>query len=79
MAVATAQAVLLNPEWPGSFRRTVRNESGKAVKVLEFKKGEPLLLDEVEFEAVIGDIGTALCFAHLDSDGVPTGKVAKEQ
>jgi hypothetical protein len=79
MSVATTQAVLLNPDWPATFRRSVRDENGKTLKVLEFKKGEPLLLDEAEFEAVINDLGKSLCFAHLDSDGVPTGKPAKEQ
>lgn len=72
-------AVMLKPDWPTTFHRSVRDKEGKKIKLLSFGKSDPQLLSEEEFAAVKDDIGLSLVIAHVDSDGVPTGKVADDQ
>lgn len=71
-------AVMLKPSWPASFTRSVRDKDSKILKTLVFSEGDPQLLDDMEFAAVKKDLGVSLVMAHIDSDGIPTGKVAKE-
>lgn len=67
-------AVMLNPAWPGSFSRNVRDEDGKSISRLTFLKGEPQVLSDEEFAAVMGDIGRALVYSKTAKDGTPIGK-----
>ena len=72
-------ALMVKPSWPTTFHRSVRDEAGKVVKLLRFEHGKPELLDETEYAAVKADVGLALVHADVDAEGLPTGKVAREQ
>lgn len=72
-------AVMLAPSRVAAFRRTVRDDSGKALKVLVFEPRKPQLLEADELAAVRADIGSALVIAAVDEDGFPTGKPADDQ
>lgn len=73
------QAILLKPERPAGFARSVRDKNKVILKRLEFTHGEPQFLDGDELEAVKSDIGTALCYAAIGPNGDPLGKPAKIQ
>jgi len=72
-------ALLLAPTWPSTFRRTIRNESGEAVRVVEFKPAEPVVLSDDEFIAIADDVGKALCYAEISPEGKPLSKPARDQ
>lgn len=74
-------AVMLKGGWPGSFRRTIRDEEGQPVKddtgaerVLEFGKGQIRELSADELEAVRDDIGKSLVIAKVEKDDKPVPK-----
>jgi hypothetical protein len=73
------QALLLKPDRPAGFARSVRDKNNVVLKRLEFTHGEPQFLDDDELEAVKKDIGTALCYAAIGPNGDPLGKPAKIQ
>ena len=62
---------MLKGNWPGNFCRTVRNEKGGVVKVLEFQPGIPVDLPDEDFDAVKNDIGKSLVPVELDEKGRP--------
>jgi hypothetical protein len=70
------EALLLHPNWPASFRRCVRDESGKVLRTITFRHGEPQLLDGEDAAAVQSDIGKALVYAATDAAGNPVSKPA---
>lgn len=68
-------AVILRPDWPGTFRRSVRDvETGAILRTLEFKHFEPQLLEGLDAEAVKGDLGKALFPPAVDANGNPLTK-----
>jgi hypothetical protein len=68
-------AVMLHPSWPmKEFGRVVRDEDGKQIERLTFKRGEALLLNDDQFSFCMGDIGKALAYSHTDKAGKPTHK-----
>lgn len=72
-------ALVLNPVRPGTFRRTIRDESGKAVRTAVFEPRIPVILEDDEFIAMVPDVGHAVVYAEIDEKGHPTGKPAKDQ
>lgn len=62
-------AVMLKPSWPGTFHRGT----------LTFAPGVPVTVDDLQFEAIKGDIGKALVYAKVGDDGIPVGKPARDQ
>lgn len=59
--------VMLKRNWPGPFRRSVRDEDGNVVRLLTFAPGEAVKLQgEDEIDAVAADIGNALIEVGLD-------------
>jgi len=73
------EAILLKPERPAGFARSVRDANGNILRRLEFTHREPQWLDGDDLKAVQGDIGSALCYAELGPNGDPLGKPAKLQ
>lgn len=61
--------IMLKPNWPGSFRRTVG--TGEQAKVLNFKAGEPVEVTADELKALKGDLGVALFEIERDEKGRP--------
>ncbi len=74
-----ATALILAPTWPTTFRRIVRDPTGKPLRTLSFEKGNPVLIDGDDLKAVQCDIGRAIVPAALDSQGKPQSKVAPQQ
>jgi hypothetical protein len=72
-------ALVLNPTRPGTFRRTIRDDAGKAVRVAVFAPREPVVLTDDEFIAMADDVGHAVLYAEVSDKGEPTGKPAKDQ
>lgn len=52
--------VRLKKNWNGNFRRSIRDEKGAVVFVIEFTPGENLQVDLNTFEQLRGDFGKAL-------------------
>lgn len=52
--------VMLRKNWNGTFKRAVRDKSGKILKTLAFTPGEIVDLRDSDVEAVLGDLGKAL-------------------
>jgi hypothetical protein len=51
----------LRKDWPGNFRRTVRDSEGKASHIIEWSPGDIIeMKDEHERAATKDDIGKAL-------------------
>lgn len=63
--------VMLRGGWPGTFRRTVRDGKGRAVKQLVFELGQVVDLSKADMAAVAYDIGKALLPVRLDELGRP--------
>ena len=62
--------VKLKANWPGVFRRSVRDKRGSVVDTLVFgHDGDPVELDDQQFAAVAGDIGHALDLVRIDRRG----------
>lgn len=59
--------VMLRPEWPNSFRRTI--VSGKKTTRLSFVTGVPVELNASQIEALKSDIGVALIPCERDNKG----------
>jgi len=61
--------VMLKIGAPGTFHRSVRDESGAVLKVLEFTHGKPIELVGIDLAAVQRDIGGALELVTTDERG----------
>lgn len=59
--------VMLKRDWPGTFRRTVRN--AKKPYLMAFEPGQPVELNAKELEAVKADIGVCLMPVERDAKG----------
>lgn len=46
--------------WPGPFRRCLRDANGSIRETMEFPPGETVALNDEQFAAVQGDLGVAL-------------------
>lgn len=73
------EPILLKPNWPGPFKRSVRGEKGKILKTITFVPGKPQWLDGDELAAVENDIGRALAYAAIGPNGDALGKAARVQ
>ncbi len=72
-------ALVLRPDWPTTFRRTIRDDAGKPVRTLEFLKQTPVVVTDDEFIAMADDVGKAVVYAAVAADGLPLSKPAKDQ
>lgn len=61
--------VMLKPNWPGGFRRTIK--VGDESKVLEFAPGEPVEVTAEELKALKADIGVSIFEIERDEKGRP--------
>ena len=61
--------LMLRPDWPNTFRRTVR--TGRKPKRLEFRKGEPVQVTDAEFLAMAEDVGLAVFEVEFDDKQRP--------
>jgi hypothetical protein len=61
--------IMLKPNWPGIFHRTVG--TGEQAKRLEFAPGEPVEVDADQFKALKADIGVSLFEIERDEKGRP--------
>lgn len=61
--------VMLRPNWPGGFRRTIK--VGEESKVLNFAPGEALEVTPEELKALSGDLGKSLFEIERDEKGRP--------
>lgn len=64
-------SVMLKGNWPGNFRRSVRDEQGKVLKVLEFTPGVPVEVNDEELAAITPDIGVCIVHVQCDDKGRP--------
>lgn len=71
-------ALLLQPEWPSTFRRTIHAEDGKPIKTVVFEREKPVELSDDEFIALADDVGKALCYAAVEN-GKALSKPARDQ
>jgi len=60
--------LMLRRGWPGSFRRSVRDEKGEIVRTVEFQSNEPQEIKPEEMPFFANDIGNALV-AVKEDDG----------
>lgn len=60
-------AVMLRRDCPNGFRRAVRDENGKVLRVLTFEPGIPVELDAEDYAAVKEDIGKALIYPRIST------------
>lgn len=74
-----AVALLLAPEWPSTFRRTIHAEDGTPARTIVFEQLQPVVLEDDEFIALADDVGKALRYAAIDADGKPLTKPARDQ
>jgi hypothetical protein len=74
-----AVALLLAPHWPGTFRRTIRNEAGEVIRRVEFPASVPVVLEDDEFIAIADDVGKSLVYAAIGDKGEPLSKPAVDQ
>jgi hypothetical protein len=55
--------VRLKKNWPGQFRRSVKDATGETVSILEWSPSDPVpmeITDELELAAIRNDLGKAL-------------------
>lgn len=69
--------LMLRPDWPGTFRRAIRDSAGRIQKnadgveeALVFTPGEPKVVTDTELAAVIHDVGNNLFLAVEVSEGL---------
>ena len=63
--------VMLRPDWPASFRRTVRVGKKGEPKTLIFLPNTPTQLSDDEFLAIAQDVGVAVFEIERDAKGRP--------
>lgn len=61
--------LMLNPKWPGAFRRTV--SVGKKTRLIVFKKDQPVDVSDAELKQLEPEIGNAIFEIELDEKGRP--------
>lgn len=57
--------VMLKKNWPGGFRRNVRDKAGKILRTLEFTQGETLDVEPADCAAIAADIGKSLNYCEI--------------
>lgn len=72
-------ALLLAPNWPGTFRRSIFDATGTRIRTIEFRKAEPVVLSDDEFIALSDDVGKAVVYPATNDAGQPISKPAKDQ
>lgn len=65
----TVATVALRTDWPGEFRRVVRDTDGNEVETLTFSPGQAMDLTEQQLAACEGSIPHALRHAETDAKG----------
>jgi hypothetical protein len=63
--------VMLRRNWPGNFRRSIRNEKGEVLRVIEFAPGQAVEVLDDEMPSVQADLGHALQLVTLDKKNRP--------
>lgn len=61
--------LMLKPDWPGTFRRSVG--SGKKSRTLVFERNKPVEVTAADLQALRADIGLALFEVERDEKGRP--------
>ncbi len=61
--------VMLKKDWPGTFRRSIRDDKGKIISTLEFNPGEPVDISYDQLPAIEKDMFHALLPVTVDAKG----------
>lgn len=61
--------LMLRRGWPGTFRRSIRDEKGSVIRSVEFLKDEPQEVSSGELPAFLPDIDNALVPVRIDETG----------
>lgn len=79
--------VMLRRNWEGTFRRSVRDKSGKILRVLVFSPGQVVAIEPEDIPSIKGDLGHALTamewnrekgkFERIDLEDVDPDATAK--
>jgi hypothetical protein len=62
--------VMLQPDWPSTFRRTLRGK-GRKTETFEFQPGVPVDFKPADIELLTPDLGRALVPVYRDEKGRP--------